>query len=708
MAGSRTTEGTRGRKARRHVAVVMILAALVSAMLVGVYNFLEGRNLINGAVNGQLVDVATNRAVRIGAGLASLQDRTAALASEPSVRGALSDLGQAFAETDATLNDQQEADLQALYREGIDILTPPGVTPPATSTLLPATETGRYLQYWYVTQAPPDARPDISDPGDGSTYTEVHARYHDGLVDLTASLGLAEALLIDLDGDVVFTIAKRADFATNLLTGPYRDSALADAIDRLASAAVGDVVLVDFEPYLPASGQPVLWSVTAVQNEGEVVGALAIPVPNDILVAITTAAGDWEALGLGQTGEVYIVGPDGLLRTESRRWLEDPTGYLETMADAGYPEETIDAVRDFGTTVLLQPVVTAPVEAALRGDRYEGTGPNYLGERTRSVSGPFVSSQLGWVIVTEVQTSEISAPLRSYVWRLLLVAALAVPIVIGIAIVIARRMLRPIEPIVAGADRVATGDIDVTLEMRGHDEFSDLAGQFDAFVAELRRQRSEIERTDAETTELLGSVIPNRLVDEFKAGNRTISEALRNASIVTAIVAPQPDAGVTEDDIADFGVGMATGFDELADRLGAERLDASASALVYAVGLGSESLEVEATLRFAVELRRWADRAIAEGDLPIAVGIGVAGGDVIAHVVGTQRLAFEVLGTPRRLSEALARRAAPDGVLIDAVIAGRADGRWTIDRVDGLETIDGIPVDGWRIVLDAALAGDAD
>lgn len=704
-ADTQSTSGREGRSASRHVAGVMIIAALVSALLVGVYNYFTGRALLADTVNEQLIDVATNRAVRIETGLASLGNLASTLALEPSVPAALADLSESFANTTEVLEPEQEAELVELYRAGIDVITPPGVTPPETETLLPRTDTARYLQYWYVTQAPLEARPAIADAGDGSAYSAAHARHHDGLVAQAATLDLVEMLLIDLDGTVVYSIEKRADFATNLLTGPHRDTALAGAIDQLATAAVGDVVIVDFEPYLPAQGLPVLWAVTAVRTGDEVVGVLATPVPNETLVALVTADMDWDALGLGDTGEVYIVGPDRLLRTESRLWLDDPDGYLEAMADAGYSDDEIEAVRAFGTTVLIQEIDTDPVDAALRGNTYEGTGDNYLGQRTRAVAGAFDSGGLGWIVVTEAQTGEIFAPLRSYLLRLLIVAVVAVPIVIVVALVIARRMLRPVEPIARAADRVAAGDIDVTLGMRGNDEFSDLASQFDAFTAELRRQRAEVARTDDETTELLGSVMPSRLVEQYKAGDRDIAEAIRNASLVAVVIAADDGGSVSEDEVAEYGVAFSTGLDRLARDHGAEQIDSSASVLLFAVGLGSDELEIDRALAFASDLRRWVDDFIADREVPVSVGIGVAAGDVVANVVGTQRLAFEVLGTPRRTSEALARAVGPGDVLVDAVIAARVGPRWSIDRIEGLQSLDGVPLDAWVLSV-AATAAD--
>ena len=89
----------RSRPASRYVAIVMIVAALVSALLIGAYNYYNGRALLGDAVDGQLVDVATNRAQRIEVGLQSLADLAATYATEPSVAAALVDLSAASAMT---------------------------------------------------------------------------------------------------------------------------------------------------------------------------------------------------------------------------------------------------------------------------------------------------------------------------------------------------------------------------------------------------------------------------------------------------------------------------------------------------------------------------------------------------------------------------------------------------------------------------------
>ena len=694
--GPRATTRRSGRRASTDVAIVMIAAALVSALVIGVFNYVTGRQLIRDGVTTQLVDVGANRADRIERGLTNLTDTTVTLAREPSVAASLVEFSEAFAATTDVLDDDQLAALTAFYADGIAVTTPPGVEAPTTNELLPSSDTARFLQYWYVAQAPLEERGEIVDPGDGSAYSAVHAQRGPDLAAMTDIVATGDVVLIDLEGTVVYSSDKRIDFATNLVTGPHRDSGLAEAVARLETAAAGDVVFADYAPYAPALGLPELWVATVVRNQSEVVGIVATSVGNDALVALTTAGGDWDALGLGDTGETYIVGPDRLLRSESRLWLEDPDRYLDVMADAGFDQEAIDAVSTFGTTVLTQIADTDAVDAALGGEVFEATTTNYLGQRTRTYSEPLRSGTLGWVVVTEAQTSEIFSPLRDYVWRLFLVALLAVPIVIGVAVFIARRMLRPIGPIVDGANTVAGGDIDVELDMGGHDEFSDIAAQFNAFVAELRHQRGEVERADAETTELLASVLPRRLVDQYRSGDRDIAESIQNATLI-AITLNDDRAGLSDDDRAEYSVQVSAGVAEIAARHEAEHIASNATTGMYATGLGSDQLEIDDAIGFAIEARDWIQGYFAERELDMTMGVGVAGGDVVANVIGTQRLAFDVLGSPRRIAEDLARAAPAWAVVVDAVIAARAEGPWAFERMGDLSDVRGAPIEGWLL-----------
>jgi methyl-accepting chemotaxis protein len=437
----------------------------------------------------------------------------------------------------------------------------------------------------------------------------------------------------------------------------------------------------------------------AIRDEGRVTGAIAVEIPNELLVGLTTAGQDWQGTGLGETGEVYIVGEDRVMRTDSRLWLEDPAEYLELIAGAGYDAGVAKALDAFDTTVLIQPVMTEAVAAALAGDTYVDASTNYLGQDTLTVAGPLDVKGVQWVGVAEVTTAEAHAPLRRHFIILGLMLLILIPIVIILAFVIARRLLRPIGPIVGAADRVRQGDLDVDLSINSHDEFGDLANKFNGVVTTLRQQATDLKQAEVETTELLQAIMPPRLVEQFQSGDRDISEALSNATlVVVSVEEPGVVRAAEREAIADHTVAVSSGIGSLAERYGLEQVASSATEYIAVAGLDVEDDEAGKAVEFAVAVQSWLEQAGATVGVAIATRIGLASGDVVTGVVGTERVAFNVWGNPRRRATTLASVAGRSEILVDPTVASHVGTEWAVDPAVGLVGLDGAAIDGWRVV----------
>jgi hypothetical protein len=95
----------------------------------------------------------------------------------------------------------------------------------------------------------------VDDAGDGSAWSATHAQYHDYFRELVDRCQYEDALLLDTKGNVVYSAYGGAHLGTNVETGPYRDSNLADAYkNALASNAVDYVELTDYGRYQPSYG----------------------------------------------------------------------------------------------------------------------------------------------------------------------------------------------------------------------------------------------------------------------------------------------------------------------------------------------------------------------------------------------------------------------------------------------------------------------
>lgn len=689
-------------RARTLIAAVLVGASLVSMAMSAAINYRSAAELLRDRAEQQVVELGASRAERIESGTDALAQSVISLAEDKALGEAIRDFSVAYRNLDDRLTPAQDQELVDAYDRGLGSIAPPGFDVPDLDAVLPSADRARYLQFHYgvANPFPPEERNGLDDAGDGSEYTQVHVRHHPWLRNVVLADGrLEDVLLIDATGAVVYTVNKRADFGVDLPSGPLRESRLAEAIlGPISRLPRGQAQIIDFDAYLPAANAPTAFLAAPVREDGRYLGTLAVPIVGSALSSITTAGGDWEAIGLGETGEVYVVGEDLLMRSDSRLATEDPEQYAAAVVDAGYDESIAAAAAAFGTTVLIQPVDTEAVRAGLVGDPFGDVSRNFLDQETLTVSRPLTIPGVNWVAVAEISTDEVFQPLQDYQRRALIVGALLVPVVILLGFGLARRLMRPIGPVVEAVRQVSAGDLTVEMADRSRDEFGELARRFNEMVATLRAKDDELRTANDEATELLLSAFPRRLVAQVKAGELDIAESVRNGSIVAiGVDGIVEDSGADRDAQRHVGVRLHTRLARLADRHGVDPVHSSASELLFGAGLESDELEAGRAAGFALAARRTvADLAGSEG-AALTFRCGVAAGEFVVGLVGTDRLTFDAWGGPPRLAIGLMTVAGPGEILCDAVTVEALDDRYRTDRISGLVDMGGDVLDGWAL-----------
>lgn len=248
-------------------------------------------------------------------------------------------------------------------------------------------------------------------------------------------------MLLDTRGNVVYSVRKSASLGTNILTGPYRQSNLRGAYEKaMAANSVNFVWITDFQPYQPQLGQPTAWLVAPIGAPGRAAGVLALPLPIAKVNRIMTADKQWRAAGMGRTAETYLAGPDNLMRSDSRLILEDPERYARDAVAAGTPRNTVDTAIRWGGTTLVQPVATAAVRAAQRGETGTVTDTGYLGRRELAAYAPLSlpNSDLHWSILATRETAEANARVVSLTQTLVLTTTAMVFVICVAALLVPR------------------------------------------------------------------------------------------------------------------------------------------------------------------------------------------------------------------------------------------------------------------------------
>ncbi|UZP66108.1 methyl-accepting chemotaxis protein [Desulfovibrio mangrovi] len=302
----------------------------------------------------------------------------------------------------------------------------------------------------------PSSRADIVEPEDLIVgYTDNHLLYHPVFRDYATRFGYRDIYLIRPEtGQVLYSVNKAPDFATSLLNGPFKSSGLAKAYRQAEEAGKkgqqGVIIQTDFAPYEPTGNAPTAFMATPVFDGGQYIATLAFALPVKKLNDMLLNSGKFDTFGLGESGETYLVGPDGKRRTSSR-----------------FTDNDLD--------VLVERIDSEPVKAALNGETGEGYTTDYRGVPTLAAWQPIEMLGGRWALVAQMDTAEAmkaSAEVESMAdaTRTQMVMAgglaFAVFILVGtlIAYTIVGRIVGPVTRLGAYAKAVADGDFKATID----------------------------------------------------------------------------------------------------------------------------------------------------------------------------------------------------------------------------------------------------
>ncbi|EHE0023494.1 methyl-accepting chemotaxis protein [Vibrio cholerae] len=370
----------------------------------------------------------------------------------------------------------------------------------------------------------------------GTSYDGLHGKYHPSFKKYLEQFGLYDVFLIDNAGDVVYSVFKEIDFATNLKTGPYRDSGLARAYVKAETLADSQYYLDDFAPYYPSYEAAASFIATPIFDNGQRIGVLAFQMPVDEINHIMTFNNQWLENGLGRTGESYLVGGDGLIRSQPRQLLEDASAFMNTLNAMKLNKDVISQIRSKGLAIGVMPIRSEGVDKGLRGESGVVHHTNSVGIDMLTAFSPINALGQSWVLITEMQAQEALVDIVALNHDVTIKAALAIVVsalVAAIAaLVLGKNISRPILRSIRDVQNISeNNDLTGRLEEQGSDEIRQLAQAFNRLFEQLQ----ETIRQFAQATEKLNSntqVISNNMTH---ARSAVADQHERTESVVTAV-----------------------------------------------------------------------------------------------------------------------------------------------------------------------------
>ncbi len=487
------------------------------------------------------------------------------------------------------------------------------------------TDQTNYLQTWYIADNPNPigAKENLDAASDGSSYSAVHATYHGYFRELLRRNEYYDVFLFDRDGNLIYSVFKELDFATNLVTGKWASTDLGEAF-RAAAANAGssEPSFFDFRPYGPSADAPASFISIPIETQaGEFVGVLAYQMPVGRLNALMGDRG-----GLGDTGQAYIVATDDRFRSDLP--LTDADDILTESA----------VIKDFS-------VLPA-------GQTHLMVGEGLSGQKVVRASRQMNFMGTRWTFSAEQDYRELVAPARE------LRNALIVQILIGalfigiISFFMSRYFTRPLSRLTEAIEHISDNRLEAEVpETDRRDEIGAIAKSLDRLkVAQVKSKAMERDQEQVvshlsqaladlaagDLTSRIESEMPeeyetlkasyNGTVDALAGSFRAVSEDARKVRSSSTLISQSAD------DLSRRTEGQAATLEETAAAI--EELTAS-------VASTAEGAKQADTLARSTHDEAEASREIMDQAVTSIQGIEVSTGQISQIVDMINDIAFQ-------------------------------------------------------------------
>jgi methyl-accepting chemotaxis protein len=347
-----------------------------------------------------------------------------------------------------------------------------------------------------------------------SAYDLLHQEYHPILSKYLKTFGYYDIFIVEPDsGHIIYSVFKEIDYATSLLTGPYKNTGLAQAFKQAMQLQnADDTVLVDFSPYLPSYNNPASFIASPIMRDGERLGILIFQMPISGINSIMTNKESWKATGFGDSGETYLIGEDGLLRSQSRFLIEDKASYLEAISSQTDPL-ILDKIKASDSAIGLQKVDNASTKASAEGLSGIAYINDYRNENVISAYTPIDAMGFKWALLSEIDQKEAFSYMGHLVTSIItttIIIAIILIVIMGIiGTLLTRTVVRPIEVFSDQVNQITSQrDLTIRIPTQGNNEFSALGHSLNSmldslttFTSNMRDSAGNLAKNSTQLTE---------------------------------------------------------------------------------------------------------------------------------------------------------------------------------------------------------------
>ena len=644
--------------------LLLLAVSLGSIAVMSWVGYRSAREALMQSARDRLQGVRVAKTTTLKAMLESLRDQVVSISDSKAVIEGMRAFRAAHRELGAAqLAPEESAKLDAFYREYfVPELDKNVEGTPVLEQYLPTRPSERYLQYHY-TVANPHAygeKQNLNEvPGDATAYGQAHADLHKFFARAVKIFGFQDMMLVDADTlDIIYSYEKTSELGTNLENGPYANTLLGSKVRAMRQQKDrDDFKIVDFEPYRPNFGRPMGFAISPIFDGAQMTGMLVLQFPIDTFNKVLTGDFQWKEEGMGESGETYLVGPDGTMRSRSRFMVEDPEGFIASLRRSSVPSSVVDQIERQGNVLCVLPVGSAAAEAALNGQSGIMETTDYRGEKVLSAYGPLELDSLRWGVLAEMDMSEVEAPVRAFARRVVISAAALAGIVTLVALIVAQLLTQPLRRLADGARRLGAGETEVRVDVKSQDEFGELAAVFNDMATNIKTQKENLERQIHENQELLHSILPASAVAQRREGDEKANREFADVSVLFAEIIGMEEFSARAGESRALALlgDLIAAIDEAAEKSGIEKVKTIGGSYLAVCGLSVHRPDhARRIVQFAQEMARIVAIFNRDENAGLSLAVGINSGPVVGGVVGRRKFLYDLWGDTVTIARRLA------------------------------------------------------
>ncbi len=457
-------------KIKAKIPLAIVGFALIAGIGVGAVSYTRSSQAIEALTDQLLEGIATGRKVQLENYLSSIEQDLRINASNDTTAQAIKDFSNSFKRIDGDATEILKKDY---------IKDNPN----------PAGEKHKL-----------DRAPQEND------YNRVHGAYHPALRNLLDERGYYDIFLFNADGQLVYTVFKEEDFATNFKQGgQWANTDLGEAFRAAAAGKKGSVHFFDFKAYAPSNNVPAAFMTSPVYVGEKFVGVIGFQMPVE---RINTIMGD--ASGLGKTGETILVGKDGYLRNNSRFTKVDDI--LVTRLDQSWVSKAFE-----GATTL--PYLKSEYRDGMNLDAF---------------AVPITFNGAKWTIISVEDSNEVDQPLVDMRNKMILTSLVLFGLIAAAGYALARSLTGPLNNAIASITLLAKGETNFKiLGLERNDEIGEINRAIGVFQKNALERDGLTKQVDAERQrEYMRQVELEKRIHEFKSQISSVLSSSEEGTMV--------------------------------------------------------------------------------------------------------------------------------------------------------------------------------